>query len=69
MKIICTASGQRRAWPKEEWIGSRGVCPDCGRENVFIRNATTRFPAGVTARHNAPEGVTPGPYAHHQPGE
>jgi hypothetical protein len=61
-RVWCTASGQRRSWLRDEWINSEGKCPDCGR-TVKIRNVTTRFPAGVTVRHYAPEGVTPAPYA------
>lgn len=68
-KVICTASGQKRSWPAFEWIEARGMCPDCGRPAVFIRNRTTLSPYGIAVRHNAPEGVTPAPYAHHEPEE
>lgn len=62
-QVICTASGKPRSWLRDEWVNSRGKCPDCGRSDVYIRNQTQLYPYGVTVRHLAPEGVTPAPYA------
>lgn len=68
MSVKCTAAGQRRTVDETAWISEWAYCPDCGaRARVWVR-ATDLFPHAKMRAHDAPEGVTPGPYEAHPKG-
>lgn len=68
--VRCTASGEERSWLGDAWSGldvDTVRCPDCGlvapyAALVWVRG-TDLYPRAKTRAHQAPEGVTPGPFA------
>lgn len=62
---------KRSARDTETWINatSEGVlCPDCGARTAALVRGSDLYPTLKVRAHDAPEGVTPAPYAAHAQG-